>query len=386
MEVALAPSQVAPEPAVQPPPGNPRFPHVDVLRAVAVACVFLSHAFTAWWSAYLNIGVAMFFAISGFLLYRPFVAARLGASPQIDLRAYFIRRALRILPAYWLILIVLALLASRHGRHVASIWKNFIFVQNYSPHTLFNWIPGAWSLSVEVSFYLALPLVAVLVATRTATSDPRRAIRIELSFLGLGALLAVAFRAGFDAAAHKSVFGYATLPGTALFFIAGMTLAVLSVAGESVRNPFTKALDLMMRHPGALVVTAVALFVVLNVPFSNPAAFDPVRPPHPSPWLDVGRYLLQTSIAACVLVAAVSWAGPRSRISSPPGRVVGWLGVISYGIFLWHQKMLDEAVPRISPSGIAIAVAAVATVGCAAASYYFVERPLLKRKPGTPRV
>jgi peptidoglycan/LPS O-acetylase OafA/YrhL len=66
--------------------------------------------------------------------------------------------------------------------------------------------------------------------------------------------------------------------------------------------------------------------------------------------------------------------------------VVGWLGVISYGIFLWHQKMLDEAVPRISPSGIAIAVAAVATVGCAAASYYFVERPLLKRKPGTPRV
>jgi peptidoglycan/LPS O-acetylase OafA/YrhL len=324
----------------------------------------------------------MFFAISGFLLYRPLVAARLAGSPPIDFRSYFIRRALRIVPAYWLILIVLALLAYRHGHHLTSIWKNFLFLQNYSPHTLFNWIPGAWSLSVEVSFYIALPLLAAFVATRTAAADPRRAMLIELRFLGVAAILAVAFRAVFDATAYKSVLGYATLPGTGLWFIAGMTLAVLSVADESVQHPLTQALDRLMRDPGGLVVAAVALFVVLNIPFTKPGAFSPVHPPHLNPWVDVGKYLLQTAIAACVLIAAVSWAGPRSRITSPLGRAVGWLGVISYGVFLWHQKMLDYATPRISPHGVAIAIAAVASIGCAAASYYIVERPLLKRKPG----
>src|SRR5947209_4072087 len=72
---------------VRPPVANERFPYLDAVRAVAVTCVFVSHAFNAWWAAYMNIGVPMFFAVSGFLLYRPFVAARLGEAPSVGVSA-----------------------------------------------------------------------------------------------------------------------------------------------------------------------------------------------------------------------------------------------------------------------------------------------------------
>lgn len=100
-----------------PPTGNPRFPLIDALRAIAVLLVIVQHATL---EAKLPVnrlteillrgdaGVAVFFVISGFVLYRPFVSAATRRSPRIRTRPYAVRRLLRIVPAYWVALTVLA--------------------------------------------------------------------------------------------------------------------------------------------------------------------------------------------------------------------------------------------------------------------------------------
>src|SRR3954468_20104855 len=105
--------------ALRPPPGNPRFPLVDGLRAFAAIAVVITHTgFLSTFNAHglagevtarLDVGVTLFFIISGFLLYRPFVAARLEHRPAPRIPVYARRRVLRIVPAYWLALTVLAI-------------------------------------------------------------------------------------------------------------------------------------------------------------------------------------------------------------------------------------------------------------------------------------
>src|SRR3954462_12451136 len=113
-----------PPDVVTPPPGNPRFPLLDPLRAVAALAIVVTHtaelggfnrahALGAW-TVRLDSGVTVFFVLSAFLLYRPFVAARLDGPPGPRVLRYARRRALRILPAYWVALIVLGLFDAKH--------------------------------------------------------------------------------------------------------------------------------------------------------------------------------------------------------------------------------------------------------------------------------
>jgi peptidoglycan/LPS O-acetylase OafA/YrhL len=125
---------------------------------------------------YLPAGVTLFFSLSGFLLYRPMAESIIEGRPRPSLGAYLRNRGLRILPAYWLILLVLGLglgagvirlsstqmgLGSLAG-DPSLLVKNVFLAQNYFPASLTTGIPPAWSLAVEVVFYLTLPLLALL--------------------------------------------------------------------------------------------------------------------------------------------------------------------------------------------------------------------------------
>jgi peptidoglycan/LPS O-acetylase OafA/YrhL len=113
------------QPVVAPPPGHPRFPLFDALRAFAALGVLVSHAGylagasqDAWYGSVVaqgSVGVTVFFVISGFLLYRPFLAADLDGRPRARLRDYSRRRVLRIIPAYWLALTVIAAILTLPG-------------------------------------------------------------------------------------------------------------------------------------------------------------------------------------------------------------------------------------------------------------------------------
>ncbi len=109
--------------AVAPPPHHPRFPLIDGMRAIAVLCVVLVHTTVGARDlpavgpllAHMNIGVTIFFLISGFLLYRPFIAHRGGGAAAPPVVQYAKRRFLRIYPAYWLVLTVLVIVPGLTG-------------------------------------------------------------------------------------------------------------------------------------------------------------------------------------------------------------------------------------------------------------------------------
>src|SRR3954453_21555260 len=105
--------------------------------------------------------VIVFFVISGFLLYRPFVAARAAGRPLPRTGAFLFRRAFRIVPAYWVILTLLAIYPGLHGPFTEDWWRYYFFLQLYSPDTVLAGLPVAWTLCVEVTFYLLLPLWAL---------------------------------------------------------------------------------------------------------------------------------------------------------------------------------------------------------------------------------
>jgi len=177
-----------PAPNVAPPPGHPRFPLLDGVRALAALSIVLLHVGDATgfartsrlgaFTARMDAGVALFFVLSGFLLYRPFVASRLEARPAPSAGRYLRRRLLRIVPAFWVAMLVMGALGWISVLN-GDWWRYFGFLQNLSVETVLGGIRPAWSLCVEMSFYLVLPLWA-LGAARALGGRPRaRQIRLE---------------------------------------------------------------------------------------------------------------------------------------------------------------------------------------------------------------
>ncbi len=208
--VRLDPAPVGVEVDVPPVPAEvaheftskPRhFPCFDGLRAIAAIFVLLLH--TAWVSGFtlryslgiytgrLEIGVSVFFLISGFLLYRPFALSHLSERPAPNVRRFWQRRFLRIVPAYWLALTVLTFVfrITTVGPGWQGFFAHYFFLQIYLPTGDFNGITQAWSLCTEVSFYLFLPLYAAVVGFRRRA--PQRQLVWEL--VGLGVLTAISF-------------------------------------------------------------------------------------------------------------------------------------------------------------------------------------------------
>ncbi len=141
--------------------------------------------------ARLEIGVAVFFVISGFLLYRPFVVAHLSGRDAPETLKFWVRRLFRIVPAYWLALtvIVYVLHGSVFPSGVGQVLIHYSFLQIYFPTALFSGIGPAWSLCTEMSFYLFLPLYAAGLAFRRRTAS----VQLKWELLGLMAMAAVSF-------------------------------------------------------------------------------------------------------------------------------------------------------------------------------------------------
>ena len=190
------------------------------------------HASWGWFGAYAYFGVVVFFAISGFLLYRPFALAHSGGRRAPRIGAYTRRRLLRILPAYWVALTVLSLWPGVEGAFTNRWWVYYGSAQVYSVNTLTNGLAVAWSLCVEMSFYLFLPFFAAFVAWLVARGvNPLRWWQVEALVLAVFACVSVIAQVYIHD--HTAPYWVAnTLAGTSEWFVAGMALAVLSVAAH----------------------------------------------------------------------------------------------------------------------------------------------------------
>jgi peptidoglycan/LPS O-acetylase OafA/YrhL len=403
-----APRAPAAEPAdphvaasVAPPPGHPRFPMLDGVRAIAALSVvvlhvsdrsgFSQHQLVGALTARLNVGVALFFVLSGFLLYRPFVAARVDGRPDSTVAHYLRRRALRILPGYWVALAVTA--GVGWVSFALGWWRYAFFLQPYNIYSLFSGINPAWTLSIEVLFYISLPLW-VVVARRLLTGRARDVqLRAELWAVGALAVFGIAFRTAAVLIQNTSLW-VISYPAHLAWFAGGMGLALLSLWLED--RPAPRLLRPLIASPAACWGAALLAYLLAAYASGLPRGLGS----SPTPLENIVGHVLYLVVAVLVTLPAI--AGPPAPSARPVGVARGvsaairgllghplalWLGAISYGIFLYHDPFLDWLIARgflDSAPGLPYLDLMVVVVGgtilMGAASYYLVERPFLRLK------
>ncbi|HMG25321.1 MAG TPA: acyltransferase [Acidimicrobiia bacterium] len=384
-------------------PKRIRFPCFDGFRAIAAISVLVTHvaylsgfntrsalgAFTAR----MDVGVAVFFLISGFLLYRPFVAARYDDRPREATRAYFWRRALRIFPAYWLALTITIFVL-----HVPSdvpsakdLLLYYSLTHLYSLGNIFGPILSSYTLVTEVAFYVFLPIF-VFALSHVGGAAERR-VRFDLIALAALFVFGVTYRI---AVAYGS-FGLTRmgqleniLPGWIDVFSVGMVLAVVSawLSHRDAREPIWARLRVF---PAASWSIAVALFVVLSLWIGRP----PSGSPHYTFWEDLGIHYFYLAIGFFFLLPGIfgpQRSGRVRRLLQYPA--VQWLGLISYGLYLWNETWLEKYVewsgrangvfPEPSPFWTMFLAVFALSVAAATVSYYVVERPALRLKSLVP--
>ncbi|MGY1671537.1 acyltransferase family protein [Geodermatophilus sp. SYSU D00710] len=360
-----------------------RYPCLNGLRALAALAVVTTHA--AFWSgsytpdlggyalARLDIGVAVFFTLSGFLLSQPLFRAAAEGRPAPRTGAYLWRRALRILPAYWLCVALALLFLPGNQGATAGDWLRFLtLTQVYARDWHAEGLDHAWSLCTEVAFYLLLPLlVRGLVAAGGGGWRPRRL------FAGLGVLSLLGFAWSLWAASDPLVLGSLTLwlPAYLSWFAAGMTVAVLTVSapdGAAVRR-----VQVLASSPWTCWAGAAALFWVASGPLTGSVELD-----QPLTGAQVVvKHVLYTGIAGLALLPLVFGEQTEGRTRRfLASRPMHWAGEISYGVFLFHMLLLvsfwdlfESPLPLVLGGTLAVSVAV------AALSYRLVERPLVER-------
>jgi peptidoglycan/LPS O-acetylase OafA/YrhL len=380
-------------PNLVPPPGNPRFPLFDALRAIAALLVFLGHtvlgvhslathrSLLIWAGLTAYQGVGVFFLISGFLLYRPFLVARRGG-PPLRVPAYAKRRFLRIVPAYWVALTIFIAAGFVSGVTAHNWWIFYGFGQIYSSDTIRGGIGVAWTLAIEVTFYAVLPVFAWL-----AGKLGRGAQSVAGDVLLLVALSAASLVIRADTS-PVDVAQLSTLATNFLWFALGMGVAVLSVVLETRPAPAWFDGALPRAWPLASWVVAGLLFVLLHAVAVGSIALS-------ASVTEVVANVLYGLVALFILLPAAFGEARGGAVRGVlRGRPLAWVGLISYGVYLYHTIVIAQ-VEKVLPSGggvghyLAVTVCSlVVTLLCAAASYYSLERPIMRlgrsRRPGLP--
>jgi peptidoglycan/LPS O-acetylase OafA/YrhL len=366
------------------------FPGLDGLRALAAAAVVLTHVgfmtgkYTPDLSGRalnrLGVGVAIFFVLSGFLLSRPVFAAAAERRPGPRPTAYLWRRALRILPAYWLTVAAALLLLPGNQNADTRTWLEHLTLTQLYTGRFGEGLSHTWSLSTEVAFYLCLPVLAGGLV-RLGGRRRWRPVRVlwALAALTLLSLAAVA-------ASPALIGGTAELwllPHLG-WFAAGMALAVLTVSPPEwrpVRVASELGADLWTCWAGAGV-----LFLIAANPLAGPVLLLPSTPAeavlHHLLYLGIGTLLVWP------LVLGDQTAGRTRQVLA--SRPVRYLGEISYGVFLFHVIVLTGAYHLFSwqpLTGSLLLVFLGTWIGgavVAAAVYEVVERPLRRWRSLVP--
>lgn len=371
------------------------FPALDGLRIIAATAVVLCHVGfitgtssndTGWRAsalAHLDAGVAVFFVLSGFLLFRPFpLAATLGRTAP-GAGGYLWRRALRILPAYWLtVAAAMLILPENADIDISTTLRHLALVQLYADEAPVVGLDHMWSLCTEVAFYAVLPLLAggLLWLSRTRPSRPLPAL------LALGGL-AVAGPLYLYGAWVWRVEPYPTnlwLPAFASWFAGGMVLSLLTVADRD-RRP-VRTMCALGRHLGLCWAGAAALYALACTPISGPFTYIE----EPAPGEAVIRNILYMGIAVLLvlpLVLGQERGLARRVLASPVARI---LGAISYGVFLVHMLLLQAfyawSDKPFFTGGLVPVLVLIwgGSVAVAAVLHFCVERPLRRFRSLVP--
>jgi peptidoglycan/LPS O-acetylase OafA/YrhL len=431
----MAATTTAPGDVVADEPGSlqSRNREIEGLRAVAALAVLVTHVSLnamgnrgPWGGllARLDVGVAIFFVLSGYLLYRPFARAILRGEPLPSVRRYLRHRLLRIVPAYWLVVAASFLFplatglvrpttdfsAAAVGETSVPLWtlaRFATFTQIYWRDSLAGPFPQAWTLATEMAFYLVLPVIAIVMARRAA---PERATRLRQQGVLLAAMAAVAFafrlvmvlvtapyQPGADRATSITQLG-AWLPNHLDLFAVGMGLAVLAIERDD-RGPgraFADRMETVLARPrAAAVAVMVAVGVLAVAGYGLGLGRTDLSHGRGGEFLRAASYLVVAVALVLPCVFGRSGDGLYRRFlrTSP----MQFLGRISYGIYLWQIWVIGrwvsspfttgEPLPARNPGlqfnvGFwpTLAWTLGVTIAAATVTWYLVERPALRFK------
>jgi peptidoglycan/LPS O-acetylase OafA/YrhL len=372
-------------PHVAPIRSGDSYPSLDGLRGIAVMCVVFTHlGFQSGISVKgttgalldrLDFGVTLFFLLSGFLLYGPFVRAHLRGLPLPSIRTYLRNRGLRVLPGYWVALAVILPVSAMSFTNPREIATQVLLLQVYTPRHLLPGLTQMWSLSVEVSFYLLLPLLALAVRRG---SDRLRAQAWLCGSLVATSVLWFFFSGGFGIG-HTGVRNL-WLPSFLDWFALGMGLAVLRAWHDLTGRG--RVLDQLGDAGLTCWAVGALLFWTAATPLAGPRGLA-----HPTLGEAVVRHWLYGSAALFLMLPAVFGTDQRAPLRRfLESRPMRWLGKVSYGVFLWHLLVLDLTFRVLDLevfTGHFWALTACAVPGsllAAALSLRLVEQPALNLK------
>jgi peptidoglycan/LPS O-acetylase OafA/YrhL len=319
------------------------FPVLDSMRAVGALCVLTTHvAFWAgdyqrhgaWGSflARLDVGVAIFFVLSGFLLSRPWLVRARAGLPGPSVGRYFWKRFLRIVPAYLVVAtLALALITGNEGLGPAEWATALTMTDIYLSDALPFGLTQTWSLATEVAFYLVLPLLMLAaVGRRGRLRLPRVAAVLGAMVVGNVVWLLWASAEVPVGSGHVNEW----LPAYLTWFAAGIGLATLQVTPEHPGRLQRWVRDLAA-SPGSCWVVALGLMLVAGTSVAGPKLLMPATAEEA-----LTKNLLYAAIGTIVVLPGIFAApgGRYSRLMSHP--VPRHLGHISYGIFLVHMGII----------------------------------------------
>jgi peptidoglycan/LPS O-acetylase OafA/YrhL len=331
------------------------------------------------YTARLEIGVAVFFVISGFLLYRPFTVAHLGGGPNVAMKQFWVRRLKRIVPAYWVAFLVVTYVL--HADKVHHGWASLPiylgFAQIYWPSHVLSGILQAWSLCTEMSFYLALPFWAMGIRRVALRHPAKQRVVVELGGLGLLVVASFLFRIILLQEPGGTTRTMQTwLPAYADLFALGMLLAVLSawwmVEDRRPTIMWHRTLPWVSWGLAAATYFAVSHIGLPTTPLGN-LATQPA----------LARQTLYGLFALFIVAPAVM--GPQNHgliRRALQLRPLVLVGVVSYGVYLWHEAWIAMVMrwtgsPLFGIGFAELTIAVVAlSVAVAAVSYLFVEQPV----------
>jgi peptidoglycan/LPS O-acetylase OafA/YrhL len=372
----------------------------DGIRGVGMLLVFFTHLFLLadpdpdsnmrafGWAApilgHIDLGLAAFFVLSGYLIARPFARAYVAGTRRPPLRDYVRNRVLRVVPAFYVFTVLVLLrfgldgtLAS--GSHNASSWLQvlgqFLFVQGQAGGPAAVPIGPAWSIGAEVGFYVLIPLsafVAYRVGARLRGPGSRAAV-------ALAAIAALTFVSIAARAYEKFDFTWLTSPPAIMYvFMPGVAVAIVEpLLARRVRG------NARLARPVAWAAFAAAAVAAFAYAASD---YDVRQTP-------IHHALGQRALLAALCTGALIFGlvvlqlgtGRAPRLFG--NRLMQWMGARSYSFYLAHfwilleiDHALGEGQSIATRAAIMAAVGLPVTTAIAALSYRFVERPFLERK------
>ena len=383
----------------------PYLPGLDGLRAIAVLAVVVYHANPDWLRGGF-LGVEVFFVISGYLITLLLVAES-ERTDAISLKDFWLRRARRLLPALFTMMIaVITWTAFREkdylGRLRGDVIAGATYVANwfqlwtgagYTDKSSFAPLRHLWSLAVEEQFYLVWPLVMVFVLRRGLSSTPRVAVWFAGIGTAIAALMAVLLPSGKTPASCDAapVAGYAT---NAFFTIGSRCIDKVEFLYSSTPMRATglllgAALALVwrpyavmrggMKNKGPLL-DPLAVIGAAFIAFFMWKAHHDMNSVSGDPWLFRGGLFLVDIGTVLIIVAVAHLRAFTGRMLGNP--VLRVIGERSYGLYLFHWPVF-QAIRHSQENRLSMPMFIVGLVIAGALtelSYRFIELPIRERR------